>query len=206
MISDTRETDNKTVGSQIADTLQEDQSMTNTVDNEKNKYVLIINVQGQPVLELQSNINNVPPERKEQGIEFRDTSNTNEDPKSKTWDTNDLNSAGLEESVESIERVRLDNEKIDAKGTNDFFSMVMSPLETSLSSSTFEMEHLRVSSPKRKEDSIDSYTSFPQVSDNAQMNLVEPSGLEHDFSHNKDSLQTINEDSLKELLYGIDRK
>ncbi|XP_011173298.2 myoneurin isoform X2 [Solenopsis invicta] len=206
LISDTRETDNKTVGSQIADTLQEDQSMTNTVDNEKNKYVLIINVQGQPVLELQSNINNVPPERKEQGIEFRDTSNTNEDPKSKTWDTNDLNSAGLEESVESIERVRLDNEKIDAKGTNDFFSMVMSPLETSLSSSTFEMEHLRVSSPKRKEDSIDSYTSFPQVSDNAQMNLVEPSGLEHDFSHNKDSLQTINEDSLKELLYGIDRK
>lgn len=207
MISDTRETDNGTVSSQTADILQESQSMTNTIDNEENKYVLIINVQGQPVLALQSEINNVPSERKEQGIEFRDASNTNENSKSKTWNTNDLNSAGLEESVESIERVQSDNEKIDAKGTNDFFSMVMSPLETSLSSPTFEMEHLRVSSPKRKEDPIDSYTDFPQVSDNVQMNLVESGGLEQSFSHNKDdSLQTINEESLKELLYGMDRK
>lgn len=207
MISDTREADNRTVRPQTADTLQESQSITNTVDNEENKFVLIINVQGQPVLALQSEINNVSSERKEQSIEFRDASNINEDSKSKTWDTNDLNSARLKESAESIERVQSDDEKINAKSTNDFFSMVMSPLETSMSSPTFEMEHLRVSSPKHKEDPIDSYTDFPQVSDNVQMNLE--SNIGQSFNHNKnvtDSLQTINEESLKELLYGIDRK
>lgn len=207
LISDTREAENSTVRPQIADALQKSQSMTNAAENEENKFVLIINVQGQQVLALQSELNNVSSERKEQGIEFRDPSDTNEDSKSKTWGTNDLNSAGLEKSVESIERVQSDNEKIDTKSTNDFFSMVMSPLETSMSSPTFEMEHLRVSSPKRKEDPIDSYTNFPQVSGNVQINL-EP-GIEQSFGHNKnvaDSLQTINEESLKELLYGMDRK
>jgi len=178
----------------------------NTVNNEENKFVLIINVQGQPVLALQSEINNIPSEKKEQDVEFKDSSNTNKDSKSKTWD-NDLNNVRLEKSTESIEKVQSDNENINAKSTNDFFSMVMSPLETSISSPTFEMEHLRVSSPKHKEDLIDSYTNFPQVSDNVQINL-EP-GIQQNFNHNKDvtdSLQTINEESLKELLYGMDRK
>lgn len=207
LTSNIREADNDgIVRPQITDTLQESQSMTNTTDEEK--FVLIINVQGQHVLALQSEINNISPERKEQGIEFRDAGNSNEDSKSKTWDTNDLNSAKLEESVESIERVQSDKEKINVKSTNDFFSMVMSPLETSMSSPTFEMEHLRVSSPKCKEDPIDSYADFPQVSGNMQINLVE-SSMEQTFNHNKnitDSLQTINEESLKELLYGMDRK
>jgi len=207
LISDTREADNSAVRLQIADTLQENQSMMNTVNNEENKFVLIINVQGQPVLALQSEINNISSEKKEQDIEFKDSSNTNKDSKSKTWDTNDLNNARLEKSTELIEKVQSDNENINAKSTNDFFSMVMSPLETSISSPTFEMEHLRVSSPKHKEDLIDSYANFPQVSDNVQINL-EP-GMEQNFNHNKDvtdSLQTINEESLKELLYGMDRK
>lgn len=208
LISDIRETNNDgTVRPQTTDTLQESQSMTNTTDNEENKFVLIINVQGQHVLALQSEINNISSERKEQDIEFKDVSNSNKDSNSKTWDTNNLNSARLEESVESIER-QSDKEKTNVKNTNDFFSMVMSPLETSMSSPTFEMEHLRVSSPKRKEDPINSYADFPQVSDNMQINLVE-SNMEQNFNHNKnitDSLQTINEESLKELLYGMDRK
>lgn len=210
LASDIREVDNDgIVRLQTTDTLQENQSITNT-DNEENKFVLIINVQGQHVLALQSEINNISSERKEQDIEFRDASNDSEDSKSKTWDANELDNARLEESAESIERVQSDKEKIDAKSTNDFFSMVMSPLETSMSSPTFEMEHLRVSSPKRKEDPIDSYTDFPQVCNNMQINLIEPSNLvEQGFNHNKDitdSLQTINEESLKELLYGMDRK
>jgi len=205
LISDTREADNSAVRLQITDTLQENQSMMNTVNNEENKFVLIINVQGQPVLALQSEINNIPSEKKERDIKFKDSSNTNKDSKSKTWDTNDLNNARLEKSTELIEKVQSNNENINAKSTNDFFSMVMSPLETSISSPTFEMEHLRVSSPKHKEDIIDSYTDFPQVSDNVQINLE--SGIEQNFNHNKDdSLQTINEESLKELLYGMDYK
>ncbi|XP_011860272.1 PREDICTED: zinc finger protein 354A [Vollenhovia emeryi] len=200
LITDAREADNGTAGVQAAGVLQESQSMTSTADSEENKFVLIINVQGQPVLALQSEINNMSAERKEPGVEFRDA-----DSKSKTWDTNNAGRAALDESVE---RAQSCDEKIDAKSTSDFFSMVMSPLETGMSSPTFEMEHLRVSSPKRKEDSLDSYADFPQVSDNAQINLVEP-GMERGFGHGKDvadSLQTINEESLKELLYGMDRK
>ncbi|KAL6255791.1 hypothetical protein P5V15_013033 [Pogonomyrmex californicus] len=176
--------------------------MTTAVD-EENKFMLIINVQGQHVLALQSEMNDVSSEKKERSIEFRDTSNVNKNSKNKTWNAKGL-TADFKESAGSIERIQSDNEKIDTKNTNDFFSM-MSPLETSISSPTFEMEHLRVSSPKRKEDSIDSYTDF-QVSNNVQLNLP---GIEQSFNRDKnvtDSLQTINEESLKELLYGMDRK
>ncbi|XP_025268780.1 zinc finger protein 35 isoform X2 [Camponotus floridanus] len=191
----------KTIESQT-NTFQENQ--LNAINNEENKFVLIINAQGQHVLALQSEINNVSPKRKEENVEFRDVGNTNKDSKN----TNNFNSVQLEESVESIEKTQSDNEKIDLKSTNDFFSMVMSPMENRISSPTFKMGQLRVSSPKHKDDSIDSYTTFPQVSDNVQINAVD-SGIEQSFNHNKDdtdTLQTINEESLKELLYGMDRK
>lgn len=197
-----QEADDKTI-----DTLKDNQSLMNVIDNEENKFVLIINAQGQHVLALQSEINNATLERKEQKMEFRDATNVNKDL-SKLWSTNNPNSVELKESAESIKKVQSNNEKINMKNTNDFFSMVMSPLESSISSPTFEMEHLRVSSPKQKENLIDSYTDFPEVCDNAQMNMVEPD-IEQSFSRNKDvtnSLQTINEESLKELLYGMDRK
>lgn len=198
-----QDADDKAIRPQI-NTFQEGQSTTNAVDNEENKFVLIINAQGQHVLALQSEINNVSPERKEENVEFKNANNTKKDSKS----ANNFNSARLEESAESIKKIQSANEKIDIKSTNNFFSMVMSPLENNILSPTFEMEHLRVSSPKHKEDSIDSYTNFSQVSDNVQMNIVE-SGIEESFNRDKDvtdTLQTINEESLKELLYGMDRK
>lgn len=196
----TQDADDKAIRPQN-NTFQENQS--NVVDNDENKFVFIINAQGQPVLALQSEINNISSERKEESMEFRDVDNTNKDSRS----ANNFNSAQLEESVESIKKVQV-NEKVDIKNTNDFFSMVMSPLENSISSPTFEMEHLRVSSPKHKEDSINNYTNFPKVSESVQMNTVD-SGIEQSFNRDKnvtDTLQTINEESLKELLYGMDRK
>ncbi|XP_072747099.1 uncharacterized protein [Anoplolepis gracilipes] len=196
----TQDADDKAIRPQN-NTFQENQS--NVVDNDENKFVFIINSQGQPVLALQSEINNISSERKEESMEFRDVDNTNKDSRS----ANNFNSAQLEESVESIKKVQV-NEKVDIKNTNDFFSMVMSPLENSISSPTFEMEHLRVSSPKHKEDSINNYTNFPKVSESVQMNTVD-SGIEQSFNRDKnvtDTLQTINEESLKELLYGMDRK
>ncbi|XP_012235121.1 uncharacterized protein [Linepithema humile] len=208
-LSDTiaQEADDKTIRQQTTNTLKDNQSLMNIVDNEENKFVLIINAQGQHVLALQSEINNVTLERKEQKMEFRDN-DVNKDSTGKVWSANNSNSVELKESAESVKKVQSDNEKINMKNTNDFFSMVMSPLKSSISSPTFEMEHLRVSSPKQKDNSIDSYTDFPEVSDNAQINIVEP-GIEQSFGCGKDvnnSLQTINEESLKELLYGMDRK
>lgn len=208
-LSDTnaQEVDNKTIKQQTTNTLKDNQSLMSIVDNEENKFVLIINAQGQHVLALQSEINNVTTEKKEQKMEFRDVNSVNKNSTSKVCGTNNPNSE-LEESAESIEKIQSNNKKINIKNTNDFFSMVMSPLENSISSSTFEIEHLRVSSPKQKDNLMDSYTDFPEVSDNAQMNIVEPD-IEQSFNCSKnvtDSLQTINEESLKELLYGMDRK
>ncbi|XP_025163154.1 zinc finger protein 90 isoform X2 [Harpegnathos saltator] len=202
--------DDETVRLQENNTLQsirESQTVMNTVDKEENKFVLIINAQGQHVFALQSEMSSIS-SKKEQTLELEGANNTSKSSKSKTWSTDDLDSIKLKESSETMEKAQSDNEKINMKNTNDLLSLMMSRLENSVSSSTFEMEHLRVSSPKQKENLIDSYTDFSQISDNTQMNLVD-SSIEQNFAHDKDvsdSLQTINVESLKELLYSIDRK
>lgn len=201
----------ETVRLQASNTLQltrENQSIMNPVNKEENKFVLIINAQGQHVLALQSEVSDIPPQKKEQNLEFEDANNTNKNPKSQTWSTDDIDSVKLKESSQTLEKIESDNDKINMKNTNDLLSLMMSPLENSVSSSTFEMEHLRVSSPKQKENLIDSYADFAQISDNVQMNLVD-SNMEQSLTRDKDigdSLQTINVESLKELLYSIDRK
>ncbi|KAL0132583.1 hypothetical protein PUN28_000383 [Cardiocondyla obscurior] len=205
LITERLEAESRTVRSQTTNNLQESQSLTDARDSEENKFVLIINAEGQHVLALQSEVNDISSQKEERAIKYGDADNSNQDSKSKQWNTNDLNDTRFDESV--ADRGQSNNEKI-AKTTNDFFSMVMSPLENGMSSPTFEMEQLRVSSPKRKEDLVNSYTTFQQVSDGVQINVGEPD-MTHSFSPNKDatnSLQTINEESLKELLYGIDRK
>lgn len=179
----------------------------NTVDKEENKFVLIINAQGQHVLALQSEIRDAPLEKEGGNLEFQ-VDSSNRSPRSRPWDTDDLDPIKLKEPSDTIEKTQSDNEKMSVKNTNDLLSLMMSRLENSVSSSTFELEHLRVSSPKQKESLMDSYADFPQISDNAQMNIVD-SGVEQSLARDKDvsdSLQTINVESLKELLYSIDRK
>lgn len=205
-----QKTNDETVRLQASNTSQstrESQSIVNTVDKEENKFVLIINAQGQHVLALQSEVSNMSSEKEERNLEFKGADNT-KNSKSKAWSTDDPDSVKLKEPSETLEKAELDNEKINMKNTNDFLSLMMSRLENSVSSSTFEMEHLRVSSPKQKENLMDSYADFAQISDNAQMNLVD-SSVEQSLARDKDvadSLQTINVESLKELLYSIDGK
>jgi len=200
-----QETDNKIVESQTIDTLQNSQCCTNTLSNEGNKFILMINDEGQHILALQSEIN-TSSRKTEQNVDF-DTNIKN--AKNKIWNIN-FNSIKFEESAESIKKIQSNNEKLDIKNANDFFSIMISPFENNVVSSTPEMEHLKVPSSKRRK-SIDSYintTDFPQTSDNIQMNIVK-STIEQNFNHDKDindPLQTINEESLKELLYDMDRK
>lgn len=141
-------------------------------------------------------------------MECENEDNINKELKNKTWNINDLNFAELENFTESNKKVQVDKEETNIKNTNDFFSMVMSSFENSMTSPTFEMEHLRVSSPKEKEHSIDSFNDFPQISDDTQINITDTNVKQNlnPNSDDTDSLQTINEESLKELLYGIDRK
>lgn len=71
--------------------------------------------------------------------------------------------------------------------TDTFFSMIMEPLAIDLSTPSTEMEHLRLSSP---------------VSQNVSK-VDEIMG--HNYLDSSETLQTINEESLKELLYGINK-
>ncbi|XP_014212716.1 uncharacterized protein LOC106642451 [Copidosoma floridanum] len=96
--------------------------------------------------------------------------------------------------------------------TNDFFSMVMSPLENGVSSPSTEMEHLRLSSPVNSQenatsDVTDCFSTLENSSPSAVQ--VDCNDIQRNFSDNNSNLstlQTINDDSLKELLYGIDNK
>lgn len=89
----------------------------------------------------------------------------------------------------------------------DFFSMVMSPLENELSSPSAEMKHLRLSSPvNNQENTSEAIDCFPPTNSNINPVQVDNNSVEENFSEsngNLSTLQTINEDSLKELLNSI---
>lgn len=124
-----------------------------------NKYVLIVNNQGQPIPSHQSE-----PEK----------------PKTpeKLWPVE----SNLKKSVPH----------------DNFFSMTMSPLDNDLSSPSTQMEHLRLSSPVDQElaDNL-----LPNLSG---LDIVSPDS--NGSYQSNSSLRTINEESLRELLYGISGK
>lgn len=199
-------TDNGIIEPRAIDTLPDGRTCPNVLSNE-DKFILMINDEGQHVLALQSDINDASSKKKEQDVDFQDTKG--EKTKNKPWNSTNLNSMEYGGSAGSMKKMQSNNIKLGMnERRNDFFSMVMSPFDNGMASSTFEMEHLRVSSPKRREDSVDYIANFPEASDSAPINIVKLNA-EENFSRDKnvnDPLQTINEESLKELLYGMDRK
>ncbi|KOC59695.1 Zinc finger protein 567 [Habropoda laboriosa] len=124
------------------------------------------------------------------------------------WKSNIPNSSIFKKSLETYKAVYSKNDKPFQEDTNDFFSMVMSPFENGLSSPTVEMQHLRVSSPTQKEDILKSYDTFRNGSHDIEMNVIH-TNIEQNFNsvdNNTNNLQTINEESLKQLLYSINDK
>lgn len=96
--------------------------------------------------------------------------------------------------------------KSQSDNATDFFSLVASPLENGISSPSSEMEHLRLSSPvNNHENSTEAIDGFVPM--NGNNNVVQVTNVANEpFNENNDNfstLQNINEDSLKELLYSI---
>lgn len=109
------------------------------------------------------------------------------------------------------------NETSDRKTSNenqknevrDFFSMVLSPLGNGMPSPSTEMEHLRLSSPvNNNENSSEATDCFPLINNNVNAVEVDDNNAGETFTDNANlsTLQTINEDSLKELLNSITDK
>ncbi|CAK9822922.1 Zinc finger protein 567 [Anthophora retusa] len=191
------------------DFLKDNQSMLNIINNEENKYVLIINTQGQHLLTKESSTEKtLTISNKEQKLEdCTEINNENEEIRN-TWKTNISNNSIFKKSLETYKTIYSKNDKPFQEDTNDFFSMVMSPFENGLSSPTAEMQHLRVSSPTQKEEILKSYDTYRNGSHDIEMNVIH-TNVEQNFSNadnNANNLQTINEESLKQLLYSINDK
>lgn len=185
---------------------EESQAILNVINNEENKYVLIINTQGQHLLTKESNIDNTQIiQEKEQKLDECTTNDKSEDTKS-IWKTDIPDNSIFKEPHEASKKLYSKSEKPLQEDTNDFFSMIISPLENGLSSPTVEMEHLRLSSPAQKEDSLKVYSSFGGTTHKININNT---NIEQNFNSEDNvanTLQTINEESLKQLLYGINEK
>lgn len=184
-------------------TQKENQLMLDIVHNEENKYVLVINSQGQQLLTKESNIEKIKAINKKQKLEECAVTNENEKA-GDIWKSDIPNGSMFKKPIETYKTIQSKNEKSFQEDTNDFFSMVMSPLENG--SPTTEMEHLRVSSPIQKEDISKSFDTFKNTTHDMEMNIFN-TDMEQSYSdNNANNLQTINEESLKQLLYSIDEK
>ncbi|XP_076657700.1 uncharacterized protein LOC143361878 [Halictus rubicundus] len=184
--------------------IEENQPILNVINDEENKYVLIINTQGQHLLTKELNISNSQViQEKEQKLD--ECMGPNEEIRN-IWKNNIPDNSIFKESDEISTKLYTETEKPLQEDTNDLFSMIISPLENGLSSPTTEMEHLRLSSPAQKEDGLKSYNSFRNTTHKANIDntRMEQSFNSHDNVTN--TLQTINEESLKQLLYGINEK
>ncbi|XP_015113875.1 zinc finger protein 184 [Diachasma alloeum] len=90
--------------------------------------------------------------------------------------------------------------------SQDFLSLVISPMQNDPSSPTTEMQHLRLASPKQSENLQESDQQYQDPSDNLQKDLKHAiDGILNERNRENSSLETINEESLKELLYGINK-
>lgn len=188
--------------------LEVNQPLLNIVNNEENKYVLIIDTQGQHLLTKESNIDKTQvTQSKEQKLEERREID-NENENTSLWKSNIPDNSIFKEPHETPKKIYSKNDKRLPEDTNDFFSMIISPLENGVSSPTTEMEHLRVSSPTQKQDIMKPYINFRNMTHDMEMNVAN-SSIEQNFSSEDNAtntLQTINEESLKQLLYGINEK
>lgn len=103
----------------------------------------------------------------------------------------------------STEKASDENKK---NSVRDFFSMVLSPLENEIPSPSTEMQHLSLSSPvNNHENSSEANDCFPLINNNVNAVQVDDNIVEESCRDNTNisTLQTINEDSLKELLNSI---
>ncbi|XP_047369395.1 zinc finger protein 300-like isoform X1 [Vespa velutina] len=187
--------------SQETNSSQQIKQILNGINDKDNKFVLIINAQGQTVLTRESDLEN------EQEANFAKTKDTNKNSNEDIWNSDNSKNLNSKNSTNHSDKLLSDNRN-NIQDTTDFFSLVMSPLENNLSSPTSEMEHLRLSSPVSKNISQPLFSNFRHPSENINENIIH-TDVEETYNavdSIRCSFETINEESLKQLLYSIDKK
>ncbi|XP_046414495.1 zinc finger protein 836 [Neodiprion fabricii] len=196
-------------------------SQVQCIANEENRYILIINNLGQHVLTRQSEVEGkrlkeeVDTERKLTAMKYEERND--ETFIRDLWGHNILNGTTLKDSMEISVRsglVESEQELLSGDGKNDFFSMgLSSSTENEVRSPSNEMEHLRLSSPTSSETIVNNVNQTSSVALHSMTNDIQ-CGMNgcHDIMIQQDfvsensteaiSSSTINEESLKQLLYG----
>ncbi|KAK2580126.1 hypothetical protein KPH14_012403 [Odynerus spinipes] len=206
IISDIQEKCNKVNHIQETNSAEVKQVLTG-INNEDNKFVLIIDAQGHHVLTRESDLEKISAFNKEQEVDFTEAKEINKSLNNDTWNPDISKNLDPKDSIDSSNKV-LPESRNNMQEATDFFSLVMSPLENDLPSPTSGMEHLRVSSPVSKDISQSMYSNFRQSLESINVNMIH-TDIEETYTTNdntRHSFETINEESLKQLLYGMDKK
>lgn len=198
--------------------LAQREAQINCIPNEENRYILIVNNQGQHVLTRQSEIdgrtasNETETERSLNLNKYEEEKNDERRFIEDLWGHDIPNGTTLKDSIEmSVKNGLIESEQKSqpVDQSNDFFSMVLSPTENAIQSPSSEMEHLRLSSPTNSENLLDNMkTNSEQSVNNFQCEITECSEMiRQKFRDDGNAgvaptLPTINEESLKQLLYG----
>ncbi|XP_043485432.1 zinc finger protein 613-like [Polistes fuscatus] len=180
---------------------QQIKQILNGINDKDNKFVLIINAQGQTVLTRESDL------QSEQEANFIKPKETNKNSSEDAWNSENSKNLDSESSTNNTDKL-LSNNRNNVQEPTDFFSLVMSPLENDLSSPTSGMEHLRLSSPISKDVSQSLFSNFRHLSETINENIIQ-AGVEETYTTDNNircSFETINEESLKQLLYSIGKK
>ncbi|XP_012262237.2 zinc finger protein 267 [Athalia rosae] len=191
--------------------LSQDTESAGCIPNEENRYILVVDNQGQHILTRQSEVPKKTTESEMKssslGLQKYEDEGNDETFIQDLWGHNILNGTTLKDSIEiSIKNGLNEEQHSQSDGNNDFFSMVLSPPENEIQSPSSEMEHLRLSSPMGNENMLDLTKPVgTQSTDNFECGNSQPiihQNLSRDNSRVATLLPTINEESLKQLLYG----
>ena len=189
--------------------LIKNQRVSELSTNENNKFILIVNTEGQPILTREADVGSNGFIDDKKSLDTLDTDKVNRELRWKDDFAQHDNVTNGSATLHGRECNAI--EKCSGTDANDFFSLVMSPLESDLSSPSTEMQHLRLSSPTNEETirQNESIESSETVSNNVSLQRDCNNAIGQIFNDNSSTnspLQTINEESFKQLLYGMDRK
>lgn len=165
--------------------------------SERNKFILLMNEEGEPILTRQSDLDNA----KEKETPTESIIKENHEKEENIWiqERNNANSSN------SLKEQHVDREKLQLEVPQDIFSMMLLPGEKDAPTPSTEMEHLRLSSPIQKESEI--IENYNDNHNKLEIMGISRENIRERFENNiVNSLRTIDDASLSELIYGISQE
>lgn len=168
--------------------------------SERNKFILLMNEEGEPILTRQSDLDNA--REKNSNVESQ-----NSEKGEKMW-SQERNNTNYKETTTVSAKDHVNTEELQLEVPQDIFSMMLLPGDKDVPTPSAEMEHLRLSSPIQKENVNKTVDNFSDNHNRLEIMGVNNENIQERFDDNHivTSLRTIDDTSLSELIYGIDQE